>query len=64
MKEDAIRKRMEKEESDISIAQAAFQRWKDKGRKATTDGHPELNRKDAFAITRVLLPMDSCEEGD
>ena len=47
---------MEKEELDISIAQAAFQRWKDKGRKATTDGHPELNRKDAFTIARVLLP--------
>ncbi len=46
---------MEKEESDISIAQAAFQRWKDQGRKATTDGHPYLNRQDAFAIARVLL---------
>ena len=55
-KEDAIWKQMEKEESDISIAQAAFQHWKDKGRKATTDGHPELNRKDAFTIARVLLP--------
>jgi hypothetical protein len=54
-KEDAIWKQMEKEESDISIAQAAFQHWKDKGRKATSDGNLELNRKDAFAIARVLL---------
>ncbi len=25
-------------------------------REATTDGHPELNGKDAFGIARVLLP--------
>ena len=35
----------------------SLQCWKDsKGRKVNTDGHPELNRKDAFAIARVLLP--------
>ena len=37
-------------------AKMTFQRWVESGRKASGDGWPELNKKDALAIIRVMLP--------
>jgi hypothetical protein len=38
-------------------AMMAFGRWVASGRKANVDGWPELSKKDALAIIRVLLPL-------
>lgn len=58
-KENASRKREEKEEQLILDGVSAFRRWVAHGRLfLEEDGHkyPTLPRKDAIAIVRVLLP--------
>ena len=55
-KAKAVQKKKEREETVQMDAMAAFERWVASGRKANVDGQPELNKKDALAIIRVLLP--------
>lgn len=53
---EKLRKKKNKDDAVLSDAKMAFGRWVSGGRKAIDNGDPELNRKDAFAIVRVLLP--------
>ena len=57
MKERAAQKKIEKHELLQSEGKMAFATWVGNGRKVNgSDGYPILNKKDAFAIVRVLLP--------
>ena len=56
LKEKAVQKKIEKQESIQAEAKMAFAAWVGHGRKVNDDGYPALNKKDAYAIVRVLLP--------
>ena len=57
LKERAAQKKIEKHELLQSEGKMAFATWVGNGRKVNgSDGYPILNKKDAFAIVRVLLP--------
>ena len=55
-KENAAQKREDKERQSLSDAVSAFRNWVNQGGKTLEDGSPVLQRKDAVAIVRVLLP--------
>ena len=55
-KAEALQKKKEKNEAVQDNAKLAFGRWVSGGCKASADGVPVLNKKDAIAIVRVLLP--------
>ena len=51
-----IKKKNDKKDQMNSEARRAFSAWINGGRKSDNEGYPVLNKKDAYAILRVLLP--------
>ena len=56
LKQRAAQKKIDKQESLQSEGKMAFVTWVGNGRKVNDNGYPVLNKKDATAIVRVLLP--------
>ena len=56
LKVEISHKKKQKQEIVEAEAHVAFAAWVSDGMKSNTDGCPILNRKDGYAIVRVLLP--------
>lgn len=50
------RKKKEKQDQVNDDGRTAFLAWTESGRRADEKGYPVLNKKDAYAILRILLP--------
>jgi hypothetical protein len=53
-KEEVVKRKKARDDSDLSRAREAYSRWSEK-MTVDADGYPKLCRKDAFAIVKVLL---------
>ena len=63
-KQQAEKKKKDKEQQWISDGIEAFRRWVEQGRQITSDAgnnYPILSKKDAVAIVKVLLPRIDIE---
>ena len=50
------RKKKEKQDQVNDDGRRAFLAWTESGRRADEEGYPVMNKKDAYAILRILLP--------
>ena len=61
--EEALDKKREREATVKLDGYKAFGTWENNGCRMDGDGYPVMNRKDAFAVVKVLLPrMDILKE--